>query len=66
MPLTQNQPFLPREPRRVFSIELELKGNLAFCWRGAGLGCEEPVPPAQGYWGESNAAARLQGRAAGA
>lgn len=50
MSLAKDHPFLPQEPCRVFLTELELKGNLAFCWRGAGLG------------GTSHTGTLLQGR----
>lgn len=38
MSLVKDHLFLPQEPRCVFLTELKLKGNLAFCWWGAGLG----------------------------
>lgn len=66
MSLTKDHSFFPLpEPRCVFLTKLQLKGNLAFCWRGAGLDWEEQVTPVRCYWGESDAVARVWDRAAG-
>lgn len=63
MSLTKDHSFFPvPEPRCVFLTEIQLKGNLAFCWWGAGLDWEEQVTPVRCYWGESDAVARVWDR----